>query len=124
MRQDLERFLTVARHKHREQIAQPIRPQLDHAYVIVDDQNRRLRLSVISRVELEKSSDDLWIEMAASQRANMLTHLRFRPAFAIWPIELERIPHIPHGEDPRRQRDALARQPLRVAAAIPLFVMV
>ncbi len=92
--------------------------------VVIDQQEGSAAARPVSETfEAQEYIDDLWIEVCASEAANMLAHALLGPALAVWPIEAQGIPDIDHREDPRRQRDLLALQAARVAAAIPLFVV-
>lgn len=66
---------------------------------------------------------DLRIEVRPRKRLDVVAHSLHRPGGSIGTLGAQCIPDIHPGENPRRQRDLQALEPVRIPAAIPPFVM-
>ncbi len=72
---------------------------------------------------LQKNFHNLRVKMSAALLFDVLTSFLFCPFFSIGAVRYERIPHIDCCKDAREQRNIFPCQPLRIAGAIPFFMM-
>src|SRR4051794_12147447 len=74
--------------------------------------------------DLEEGVDDRGIELRAGAVGDHRARLDDLGGGAVGADRRQRVEHVGHGEDPRRQRDGLAGQAVGVAGAVPALVVV
>ena len=69
-------------------------------------------------------SDDRGIELRARVRVQLGERGRGAPRLAVGPVHSDRLERVRDEDDPRAERDLLAREPVRVARSVEVLVVV
>src|SRR5262249_4299553 len=81
-----------------------------------------LRFGTLGEVCLQ-GSDDLRVELVAGQSAELLEHVVVVRSGAVASIRAHGVEGVGYEDDPGRKRDPFAGEPVRVAGAVPVLVV-
>src|SRR6266550_3571193 len=68
--------------------------------------------------------DDSGIKLAAGLAFDLVDHLFHRPGLTVRPSMTQRIDNISHRDDPGLQRNGFADEAARIAAAVPMLMVI